>query len=304
MKRGIPIILLITVIGCTSKLVPTSVPTKVLFQSPFPTLVIDSTTTETDTPDTNVNATVLPSWTALPTVSKDNGLQLLYQWLEGIDECLLPCWASITPGKTSWNEARHWVEPISGIAKLRVFLNESCNFGTCNEISWSLSSPNDGHGYIYSQLPENKIHAIMVEITDPVLTEALALHSILTKYGKPEILLFSTEPDLPGDLFLELIVVYPKNQFIMRYSKYAELSDKDVISCENDSYIELIILDNQEQLASLNSIANAVETKELNVDVWHKPVEEAMGITLDEFYEIYRESEAPCITTPISIWVP
>jgi hypothetical protein len=77
-----------------------------------------------------------------------------------------------------------------------------------------------------------------------------------------------------------------------------------VTSCGKDSYIELIVLDNKEQLVSLNFIANSAETKDLHVDVWHKPIEEAMGMTIDQFYETYSKTNAPCISTPTKIWIP
>jgi hypothetical protein len=130
------------------------------------------------------------------------------------------------------------------------------------------------------------------------------LQSILKQYGKPAIILFSTEPDLPGDLFLEMILVYPDNQFIIKYSKYAKLSDGHVLSCGQDSAIELIILDNNEQLLSVDKIADAVETEHLHVDTWRKPVEVATGLNIDQFYETFRKANAPCVTTPINVWRP
>jgi len=63
---------------------------------------------------------------------------------------------------------------------------------------------------------------------------------------------------------------------------------------------EKLLLTNE---ATLFSIANAEETKNLHVDVWHKPVEDAMGMSIDTFYETYRDSDS-CINTPVNIWQP
>jgi len=186
---------------------------------------------------------------------------------------------------------------------LEVRLDKPCIFGNCNYVTWAFLSDLNTFGNVYTKLDGNKVHLIQLQIVDSNLVKALNLQDILNQYGKPTFLLFSTEPDLPGDIFLELTFVYPEKQFLIRYSKYATLSNDQVISCGKDSYIELIILDNSEQLMSLTTIANAVETKDLHVDVWHKTVEEAMGITIDKFYQIYSKTNAPCISTPTKVWL-
>lgn len=231
-------------------------------------------------------------------------MKTLFNWLAGMDGCRLPCWAGITPGETSWAIAEQLIESISGVAKVETFRDEICTFGECNEIRWSLNNPIVGNGYVYSKLPKNKIHSIQIEVGTLELLKALDLKNILEQYGKPAILLFSTDPDQPGQKFLELILVYPERQFAIKYSKYAELSGSKMVSCGKDSNIDLIILNNKEQLMSLDSIASAVETRNLYVDVWHKSVEEASGMTIAEFYETFKKAGAPCITTPVEIWVP
>lgn len=306
MNKYILITFLIASVGCTSPLVATSEATEVILLTPTPIFTVAPTLTKeaTSTAVSVTNATAFPIWTALPTISSDAGLQTLYKWMEGGAECLLPCWAGITPGQTVWDEASYLIEPISGFAKLKYFFNESCAFGECNEISWSLPSPGDAHGYIYSQLPENKIHAVIVELTDPSLLEALGLKNVLNSYGKPAILLFSTDPDQPGQKHLELILVYPERQFLIRYSRYAEISGENIESCGQDSVIKLVILDNQEQLASVDVIAKSIETKEFRVNVWHKSVEESTGMTIDAFYDAFSKDNEPCIVTPIMLWQP
>lgn len=198
--------------------------------------------------------------------------------------------------------AMHSLQPLEGIAKLRFALNDDCIFGKCNWISWSLLNLADGHGYIDGKYQENKVNFIQLEISESDLVKSLSLEYVLRQYGKPTLLFFSTEPDLPGELFLELILVYPDQQFVIKYSKYAKLSNNEVVSCGQDSYIELIILDNKEQLISVDSLANAVETEHLHIDVWHKSVEESLGMNMDTFYETFSKENAPCITTPINVW--
>lgn len=195
------------------------------------------------------------------------GLQTLFKWIEGTEDCRLPCWAGITPGETNWNEAKQVVETMTSFSNVRVLEDQDCVDRKCNLVSWTLISDWNTRGNWVSGLDEGGNTSLRIQIVEAALVKALNLFKILNQYGKPAFLLFSTEPDLPGDVFLELILVYPERHFVIKYSKYATLSENYVVSCGKDSHIELIVLDNQEQLISLVSIANSIETKDLHVDV-------------------------------------
>lgn len=305
MKKFRVVFLFIFLVGCSSNQVIslTATPNIVLTPTPFSTqTVIPPTQTLTPTSTFTPTLTSLPTLTPLPTIETDKGFQTLYEWLEGTEDCRLPCWAGITPGETTWEYAKQLIETTNGFLDLRTFLDEICTFGKCNELAWSLHL--DPHGFVYSTFPENEIHTLVVEISTSDFSKSLGLQKILNDYGKPAILLFSTEPDLPNYASLELILVYPERQFIIQYNKYAKITEEKVESCGIDNHIKLVVVDNQEQLESLDAIAQAVETKDFYVDVWHKSVEEAMGITIEEFYETYRKADAPCISTPTKIWIP
>ena len=317
MKRILVPWLLLILAGCSSMytISPTAPsvstmeksPTKTLVVSPTSTPTLAPTLTLTLAPTSTYTPTHLPTWTALPTLEAEKGLQTYYTWLAGNDNCRLPCWAGITPGQTEWQEAKQILQTLAGMTELEVRLDRPCTFGSCNYITWAFPFDLNNLGDVYSRVEDNKIQSMRFQVTDfteTYLIKSLNLQRVLTLYGKPSILLFSTEPDLPGDLFLELILAYPDNQFVLRYSKHAKLSNNDVVSCGQDSVIELNILDNREQLLSVEAIANASDTKHLHVDVWHKSVEEAAGMTIDKFYETYKKANAPCITTPIKVWTP
>lgn len=292
-------------IGCSSNQAIYPTATSNIIQTPGPFLtepILPPIQTLTPASTFTPTHTALPTWTPLPTIEPDKGFQTLYEWFEGTEDCRLPCWAGITPGETNWEYAKQLIGATNGFLNLRTFLDETCTFGKCNEIAWSLHL--DPHGYIYSVLPENEIHALIIEISTPEFLNALSLQKVLSDYGKPAILLFSTEPDLPNYDSLELILVYPERRFIIKYAKHAEITEEKVESCGIDTHIKLVVVDNQEQLASLDAIAQAVETKDFHVDVWHKSVEEAAGMTIDQFYETYRSADAPCISTPTKLWIP
>jgi hypothetical protein len=199
------------------------------------------------------------------------------------------------------------MEQISGFAKLNIYSDATCAFYNCNGIELVPPSSIYAHIYIGSQSLENKVHLIQMEIGDSSLVKALNLKNILTLYGKPTILLFFADPDQPGPKkTLVITMVYPEHQFIIKYYKSAGLAGRDMISCDADDVVNLVILDNKEQLMSRDAINSAVETKDFHVTggVWQKSVEETTGMTMDEFYETFRKENAPCITTPVKIWMP
>jgi hypothetical protein len=307
MKTFLVFVLSLFIASCSLQQ-PNSLTTTATASPPLialPTKVMASATSSpTSVPSSTQTLTPMPTWTSLPTINPKIGKETLYTWLEGSDNCRLPCWAGIVPGKSRWEEAQQLLQPMNSFSEMDISVGQDCTFSKCNEIAWSLPSDLNTHGYVYSKLEENKIHLVLLQVVDPNLVKALNLRSILKQYGKPAIILFSAEPDLPGDLFLELILVYPDNQFIIKYSKYAKLSNSQVVSCGQDSVIQLIILDNKEPLMSVDKIARTVETEHLHIDSWRKPVEVATGLTINEFYETFSKANAPCITTPIKVWQP
>jgi hypothetical protein len=86
--------------------------------------------------------------------------------------------------------------------------------------------------------------------------------------------------------------------------KATELKGDKVENCGRDERIELIILDNKEQLLSLDAINNAVETRDLHLDARYKTLGEATGLSMNSFYEAVSVSSDFCISTPVNIWTP
>ncbi|MEW6094279.1 MAG: hypothetical protein AB1531_09970 [Chloroflexota bacterium] len=75
-----------------------------------PTATITSTYTPSMMPSLTPSVTSTPTlaitWTPLPTLSDFKAEAQLLEWLQGTQDCRLPCWAGITPGVTTWEEAK------------------------------------------------------------------------------------------------------------------------------------------------------------------------------------------------------
>lgn len=83
-----------------------------------PTLEANSTPTNPPTPKSTEALTLTPSptatfaWTPVPTLAPDAALEALLQLYNNNGGCELPCWWGITPGKTTWAEARTKLAPL------------------------------------------------------------------------------------------------------------------------------------------------------------------------------------------------
>ena|GEM_PF-2792447 len=312
MKRVQSIFLILLVASCSSNQA-TSIPTGSDIQPTSDQLAAAKTL---PAPTLTPMSTLLPAftstplWTPLPTFSSTTGEETLRIWIHGTFECLLPCWGGITPGKTSWQEARQIVEQLSGFSQVNISENLSCDFGRCNGIAWSLYPITVAEGAFYTKFPENVVHLIEINIQNEGkaqkinLVRNFGLQEVFRWYGLPPIFLLTVETDVAEDRFMRLILVYPERQSIIRYTKQTEIIDNKVVNCGQDHQIEMIILDNKEQLASLDAIVNAVETRNLHINSSYKTVEEATGVTPNSLYNAISGSGDFCISTPVEMWVP
>ena len=311
MKNVQALILIFLLAGCSSNQSPaTTIPNVPPTSGPLLTeTILPAAPTLTPTSPFPV-FTSPPLFTPLPTFSSTEAEEKLRLWVTGEFDCLLPCWGGITPGVTTSEEARQIIEQLSGFATVNVSENLSCEFGACNGIAWSLYPNTLAEGVFYSRVPENKVHLIDINIQNEGnaqrinLVRPIRLQEAFKWYGLPPIFLLTVETNLAENRFMKLVLVYPERQSIIRYTKNTELVDGNVTNCGQDHQIEIIILDNAKQLTSLESIANAVETRDLHIDDRYKPVEEATGVSANTFFETFSTTSDACISTPVEMWAP
>jgi hypothetical protein len=312
MRKIYAVILIFLLAGCSSSPpTVTTIPTISLTSGPVATeTVLPPTQTPTPAAIPAVTFTSPPLWTPLPAFSSTEAEEQLRIWIEGTFECLLPCWGGITPGLTSWQEARQIVEQLSGFANVNVTENISCEFGTCNGVAWSLYPNTVAEGAFYTKFPENTVHLIKINIRNEGnaqkinLLRNIGLQEVFRWYGLPPIFLINVESDLSDNRFMELVLVYPERQSVIRYIKNTEVVDGKVTNCGPDHQIEMFILDNKEQLVSLDAIANAVEMRNLQIDDRYKTIEEATEMTTNSFFNGISSFGNFCISTPVDMWTP
>ncbi len=97
-----------------SKTVPPTFTVGISTNTPSPTMTASPTPTST-----NTSTPVPPTWTPLPKLSPEEAQAKVMELIATNGGCKLPCWWGITPGETSWEQARQFLTSFSEIDELR-----------------------------------------------------------------------------------------------------------------------------------------------------------------------------------------
>jgi hypothetical protein len=176
-------------------------------------LILTMASTKTPTSTLSFTHTPMegPTWTSLPTLSDLKSENQLQSWLSINQVCLFPCWGGITPGNTSWQEAKHLLSATVDIEHLEE--NISCTFGPCNHISWISRNHRNVEGSIAST-SDNKIYWMIIDSNQPIPT--YRIDKILSQYGKPEKVFLHTNTFLlgPDNPSLEITLSFPNDHLL------------------------------------------------------------------------------------------
>jgi hypothetical protein len=272
----------------------------------------------TPTPSATITAT------SIPTLSVDDARARLLELLATNGNCHLPCLWGITPGKSTFDDAREILTPLSSLSST-IFLNSSSSGGIS-------SSYIENNIEIYSSMsfltyPESEIvnsisfHLFSLKRTgegfehvfDTSLfrerASAYMLPHLLSELGIPASILIQTLAGLPSRDGVEgfyLILLYPDQGVLIYYTMGWESSAGYARGClDNLRRLEMNLYPSghgdlfseflaQTQWASLWPMP-------VNIPNW-KSIDEASSMSINEFYEVFREPTDQCIATPISLW--
>lgn len=79
-------------------------------QTPIPTY--SSTPTQTQTPTKTATNTLTATWTPVATMDSEAALERISELYQYTEPCKFPCWWGITPGQTTWPQARQILSEI------------------------------------------------------------------------------------------------------------------------------------------------------------------------------------------------
>ena len=136
------------------------------------------------------------------------------------------------------------------------------------------------------------------------------LPQILSNYGPPSQVLLKPFLDDPQRADVQwwpfsIVLLYPEQGIFIEYVSRRETVGANFAACPSKSTISLAVWDPQSSLSLEYVVQKAgSQINELNIASF-KSVENATSMTLEEFYEVFRDPRnIACVETPQELWQP
>lgn len=238
-------------------------------------------------------ATASPSPTSLPTLTSDNAKKLVRKLLEDNGGCHLPCWWGITPGKTTWVEARHFLESFS------IYVGETGGVRFPLPAPYSNATFMD-HGYFI----KNGV-VDYIRIYNFNLAPNYYFPKFLKTYGQPrEVWIRTFSEEEMGIQIFTVDLFYQDLGVLVEYSTGDPLKDVGgkLQNCLKGMDSPFIFLWSPEK-----QHLSFQDAKQKFLDITNlpepKPLLEATGMDVKTFYEIFKNPETNvCLETPKNLW--
>lgn len=254
-----------------------------------------ATATFTLTPRPTKTPTPLPpTWTPLPTLPADEARDRVAGLFKNNGGCSLPCWWGITPGKTTWQEAKSFLEAfteisIRGNPQKLGSLDILIPLPKESKVTW--------HYYLLREGVVDDIKAYNYD-----LVPAFYLPAFLKTYGQPGEIWMRTyrEEEQNSQPFL-LDLFYPDQGILMEYSggNLVDLGDH-LRNCMKGMNSPFIYLWSPEHTMTFDE----AQQRFLDTEDFPQPIslEDATGMDVKTFYEKMITTGRACIQTPKELW--
>ena len=277
--------------------------------------------TATNTPYINVVSSTLP---AIPTLEASEAFSLLREFLKNDPPCQLPCWGGITPGKSTVTDAQKQLAILSGISDNTFFgqVEDSWVVGTLdiyypleNTVvniwpSYVTLSNNEtvlNIGIGTQSLPQNPKGLVYGDREYNAFLSAYTINRILATYGLPNLIyaradINAAEPTAPDYFIIRLL--YLDLGIFISYTMPMETKETTFKFCPSESLINLE-LTSQDVGTNYQEFFRQVGNEEwasLPFTTHDQLLEDALGLTDEEFYQLIVSAPATCFESPIEIW--
>ncbi len=318
---------MIVAVGCTQS--TERVPITLTKDSASPT-TSPPTATESMTPTLTPVATSTPK--AIPTLPEDDARNRLLDLLSNNGACHLPCLWGITPGTSNYQDARNILMPLSSISPA---INTYFEPAKVNGVLIGTISPfyvDDQYlfgsqiVYLYNDngIVKNVYFQAVEEewVTDsngnwlektpiydsPIFIQRVHYYSLshlLEEQGMPDsvsILASAQFYNQSGSIEYHIAVFYP-NQGI--WAHYSAFVSKDlginIQICPLNMHIEMELYPPGNPDTFITHLEEETDWKALKGGF--KPLEEATSMSLEQFYETFRNpTNQQCFVTPANLW--
>ena len=224
---------------------------------------------------------------------------MLIDLLESNSNCQLPCFWGITPGETRWDSAKDLFSQFDDAIYITGDSKDTFNAEIFIPTTETISIIKLIHIVVY--VKENIVEQIkFLDFEWPLYR----LSEFLTTHGKPtEVWIDSLRSNLGGPPPFTLFLFYPKKGFVAFYHVYEDESEyigRAIKACINHS--PTLYLWNPQERISFSEFGRLFNQGIVN-NYYLLPLEEATGMDIEEFYELYKNADSPpCFETDRDLW--
>jgi len=320
-KNRIPIFCLsLVVVLLLAQCIPNDKPQDTSVKTQVQTMPNLSIEVPKDTPSNNPLtqqlSTVIPTFIPLPTfkpvltptIDRNEKSNKVIPFLNDNGGCKLPCFWGITPGKTTWKEAKIIFDKLS-------ILTEDYKYqdGILHDASFDFYK-NDLRISVGLELFEEQqvISIIVLDISDDLIAKYYSFTEILKNYGEPKKigidLKILGQYGQPDTAHLQVFLAYGDIWLRIYYNRIAVKSktSEAYLYCPNDPI----------QILNRNSISMIIQAVEKPLDneslskklgglAVNEPfsIEKASNIKVNEFYiSMINGNKNFCLETPVKYW--
>jgi hypothetical protein len=251
-------------------------------------------------PALTATSTLLPepaTRTPQPTLPPEQSQSRLFELLDTNGGCRLPCWWGITPGKTTWEEAWQILSPFTRLTGISGS-NDQYFFA-----SLRIPFPDDVGTTDHTYLVKDGI-VEEIEVYNWNYATRYYLPEFINTYGQPDEVWIRTEqPGARGLGPFELVLFYPSQGIMMNTpGGSGEIIEGNILrNCLKDMNWPFLYLwppDRQITFPEAEKLYFSYPGSG-----YFLPLYEATGITVEEFYESFKNSEhTTCLETSLDLW--
>lgn len=228
----------------------------------------------------------------IPTMVLADARKRVQQLLETNNNCQLPCWWGITPGKTLWQDALEILAPVS---TLYFDTDMKMNLST---IAVRVQAPTDEHGNVLFQNYVVKNDVVKrIDVYNFDFAPFLYFKQFVHEYGVPSQIYIRGYRDVG----FELALFYPEKGIFATYSRTSKSDGKNLKSCFDSAKSPFLYLWSPDQPMSFDEAMSTFRVQIEDIPTY-RPIEEAID-NYDEFIRSLLELGSPsCVESPVDLW--
>ena len=267
---------------------------------------------------------ISPILTMVPTLPVEEARKQLLDLLSNNGDCNMPCLWGIVPGKSTYPEAQAILAPLGSLSDLTGFIPEGGvvspkyiedDLILATNIDFNIEILSDNQIVSRVGLRARELKKIITTDSglgfDPIFDSNVygervsfyMLHSVLTNHGLPESVMLGTVASIPpreppGGF--HILLLYPNQGIMINYTTQMHKTGLYVGGCPANAHVEMELCPSGNAdvfFASLEKTDDWAVRKN-----WYKSLEETTSMSVEEFYETFREPTDKCIETLASLW--